>query len=157
MAVDTWTNERVAHLRRLWSEGHSAAEIGRRLGLSKNSIIGRARRDDLPARPNPVNQYANPKDRYAARPTRVRPVKTLPDLASLALRLGDAPIVLVPKTPPKPAPQRPAAVGSVQPCCWPLGNGQPWQFCNKRSAPGKPYCAEHNAIAYHRAPAAATE
>jgi GcrA cell cycle regulator len=157
MAVDTWTNERVAHLRRLWSEGHSAAEIGRRLGLSKNSIVGRARRDDLPARPNPVNQYAIPKDPYAARPTRVRPVKTLPSLASLALRPGDAPIMLLPKTPPKPAPQRPAAVGSVTPCCWPLGNGKPWQFCNKPSAPGKPYCAEHNAIAYHRAPAAAPE
>jgi len=33
-----WTDETIARLRALWAEGHSTAEIGRRLGISKNAV-----------------------------------------------------------------------------------------------------------------------
>jgi len=33
-----WTAEAVATLRQLWDEAHSASEIGRRLGASKNAV-----------------------------------------------------------------------------------------------------------------------
>ena len=45
-----WTDDTIRELRRLWSEGHSTAEIGRRLGVSKNAVVGKAHRLDLPAR-----------------------------------------------------------------------------------------------------------
>src|SRR5512146_83045 len=51
-----WTNEARQTLKTLWHEGHSTATIGRHLGCSKNSVISRARRDDLPPRPSPVNK-----------------------------------------------------------------------------------------------------
>jgi GcrA cell cycle regulator len=37
-------------------------------------------------------------------------------------------------------------------CSWPVGNpGEPkFHFCGEVSAPGKPYCAKHCAIAYIR-------
>lgn len=43
-----------ATLRQLWTEGHATAEIGRRMGRSKNSIVGHAHRMDLPPRPSPI-------------------------------------------------------------------------------------------------------
>ena len=44
-----WNEDRVGALRRLWDEGHATAEIGRRLRVSKNAIVGKAHRLDLPA------------------------------------------------------------------------------------------------------------
>ena len=49
-----WTPELVKQLRLEWDAGHSTAEIGRRLGISKNAVVGKASRLDLPARPSPI-------------------------------------------------------------------------------------------------------
>jgi hypothetical protein len=45
-----WSAEQDAQLRQYWDAGHSTAEIGRRMGVTKNSIIGRAHRLLLPPR-----------------------------------------------------------------------------------------------------------
>jgi hypothetical protein len=45
-----WSAEQDAQLRQHWDAGHSTAEIGRRMGVTKNSIIGRAHRLLLPPR-----------------------------------------------------------------------------------------------------------
>jgi GcrA cell cycle regulator len=50
MDLATWTPERVAELTRLWDEGLPAAEIGRRLGLTKNAVIGKVHRIALSPR-----------------------------------------------------------------------------------------------------------
>ena len=52
----SWTDERIQELTRLWQAGHSASEIGKRLGVSKNSIVGKAHRLKLPSRPSPIKQ-----------------------------------------------------------------------------------------------------
>jgi GcrA cell cycle regulator len=77
-----WNEETIRHLRVLWAEGHSTAEIGRRLGVSKNAIVGKAHRLDLDARPSPIK-------RDATKPAAERPAPyakvagpTLPPLAS---------------------------------------------------------------------------
>src|SRR3954468_19267616 len=51
-----WAEETIVRLRALWDEGHSTAEIGRRLGVSKNAVVGKAHRLDLPARPSPIRR-----------------------------------------------------------------------------------------------------
>lgn len=45
-----WTDERVAQLKQLWEAGVGTAEIGERLGMTKNAIIGKAHRIGLKAR-----------------------------------------------------------------------------------------------------------
>jgi len=46
-----WNVDQVEELKRLWAEGLPAAEIGRRMGgLSRNAIIGKVSRLDLPRR-----------------------------------------------------------------------------------------------------------
>jgi GcrA cell cycle regulator len=76
-----WSDEIIGQLRALWAEGHSTAEIGRRLGVTKNAIVGKAHRLDLPARPSPIRRDP---DAVPVRRTTVRRVEgpTLPPLPS---------------------------------------------------------------------------
>jgi GcrA cell cycle regulator len=46
-AEPTWTPERIAQLTALWEEGVTTAEIGRRIGVSKNAVIGKVHRIGL--------------------------------------------------------------------------------------------------------------
>jgi GcrA cell cycle regulator len=80
-----WNEETIRHLRVLWTEGHSTAEIGRRLGVSKNAIVGKAHRLDLDARPSPIRRDASKPaaERSAAYPKVAGP--TLPPLASAGI------------------------------------------------------------------------
>lgn len=49
--VKDWTTEEIKTLCKLWADDTlSAAEIGRRMGRSKGSIVGKVDRLDLPAR-----------------------------------------------------------------------------------------------------------
>lgn len=49
-----WTPERTAALMALWNEDLSTSEIGRRLGITKNAVIGKVHRLGLPQRrPSP--------------------------------------------------------------------------------------------------------
>jgi GcrA cell cycle regulator len=49
MSMDTWTDERVEDLTRLWADGHSTTRIGLALGMSRNAVIGKIHRLKLPA------------------------------------------------------------------------------------------------------------
>ncbi|MGI4978680.1 MAG: GcrA family cell cycle regulator [Janthinobacterium lividum] len=53
-----WTDAVILSLRALWDEGLSTAEIGRRLGVTKNAVVGKAHRLVLPARPSPIRRGA---------------------------------------------------------------------------------------------------
>jgi GcrA cell cycle regulator len=79
-----WAEEIIIRLRELWSEGHSTAEIGRRLGVSKNAVVGKAHRLDLPARPSPIRREG---ERPTSRPGPSRRLAgpTLPPLSSTGL------------------------------------------------------------------------
>jgi GcrA cell cycle regulator len=106
MDLITWTPERVERLTQLFEEGLPTSEIGRRLGLTKNAVIGKLHR------------------------------------IALAPRGG------TPVTPP----QRNFFEFNGPCCLWPHGHPDDadFHFCGARPLPGKPYCAEHAAIAYVR-------
>lgn len=144
MAADdtTWTDTVISNLRRLWGEGHTTAEIGRRLGVTKNAVVGKAHRLELPRRPSPIRRGEHAARRRAPRP-KVAPLVMLPPAAT---------VQVVPALPPapRPIPDAPFRRGASQPCCWPLGEpGRPgFRFCDAAADVGKPYCAEHRALAY---------
>lgn len=142
-----WSDETIAQMRALWSEGHSTAEIGRRMGTSKNAVVGKAHRIFLPPRPSPIRAAGSD---IASRETILRAHgPTLPPLASLVLQVQRAPQVAL--TAPAPAPIR-AYVPPARECCWPLGEPgtRGFRFCCEQSKPGKPYCDGHTKIAYVR-------
>jgi DNA-binding CsgD family transcriptional regulator len=45
-----WPVERTRMLAKLWHQGLSCSQIGQRLGVSKDAVLGKARRLDLPIR-----------------------------------------------------------------------------------------------------------
>lgn len=49
-----WNDLLDARLRMLWDAGHSTAEIGAMMGVTKNSVIGRAHRLHLTKRASPI-------------------------------------------------------------------------------------------------------
>ena len=78
-----WTPERTASLIAMWGEDLSAAEIGRRLGITKNAVIGKVFRLGLPKR--------RPSPKPAAPPVEEIPVVRLDSLSAgmCSFPLGD--------------------------------------------------------------------
>ena len=163
-----WDDETIRLLRDLWTQGLSTAEIGRRLGVSKNAIVGKAHRLDLEARPSPIR-------RESAKPASDRPVAfprvagpTLPPLASAdvpvftpppsnvqplrpATMVAPRPVIAAPPPPRIMQPSAPVQTRRSAPsCCWPIGEPgtKSFRFCDGSSVPGKPYCDEHAKLAY---------
>jgi GcrA cell cycle regulator len=147
-----WSAEAIELLRALWAEGHSTAEIGRRMAISKNAVVGKAHRLHLPARPSPIQRER--AEAEAEGESTERPVAA-PTPRAPAPRVA-APAAAVPvqvlRSPP-PTVVRPFQRASARSCCWPIGEpGTPeFRFCAGEAAGGKPYCAEHAAIAYVKA------
>lgn len=145
MNTDTdWTDDTVARLRALWAEGHSTAEIGRRMAITKNAVVGKAHRLDLPGRPSPIRRGAKPQPRPQTQ--RIKG-PTLPPLATSA----PSPAAAVPERAAAPVDRfQPAPRVGKQPCCWPIGEpGKPgFRFCADPALHNKPYCAAHAAVSY---------
>jgi GcrA cell cycle regulator len=168
LVTKVWPLTILEQLVDLWGEGHSAAEIGRRLGQTKNAIIGRAHRlvdhGIIEPRASPIIRDGSP------RPVKARPAPTLPPLSS-----G----IVVPTAQPRLAPTfRPGfnfvraieqprfepiarqveapCVIEIKPmtakCLFPLwGDGPPThKFCNAASPLGSSWCDHHHKIVFIR-------
>jgi GcrA cell cycle regulator len=157
-----WAEETIVRLRALWDEGLSTAEIGRRLGVTKNAVVGKAHRLDLPARPSPIRPAGSgiPRKPHVPKP-QPAPLNTLAPLASLS---GSAEVVRL-SAPPRvrqspractevkaPSPALPEKYGRVEPCCWPIGEPgtREFRYCSVDSLPGRPYCDQHAQLGYRR-------
>jgi GcrA cell cycle regulator len=148
-----WLDTSTDRLRVLWLEGVGTREIGEALGVSKNAVIGKARRLGLAPRPSPLGVHPGqplppprPRPHHAKTqpPPRPKVVLEPQQRASLAGR-PPAP----PATPPTPPEPPPAPQGSGGTCMYPTSDGRPWTFCGAPCVPGRVYCAEHVAICYH--------
>ncbi|MFZ5730916.1 MAG: GcrA family cell cycle regulator [Pseudomonadota bacterium] len=137
-----WTDDAVETLTRLWRQGDlSAAMIARRLGVTRNAVLGKIHRLGLsqPRRPGPPAAIAPP------RPAKPRP------LASARRAPAPAPV----RTSPQPIAEvgrgLVARLEDLPPraCHWPLGDpqGAEFTFCGRRAESG-PYCPAHAGMAY---------
>lgn len=156
-----WNEETIARLRALWAEGLSTAEIGRRMGISKNAVVGKAHRLNLPARPSPIRRDAPGAAPRQPAPRRVTG-PTLPPLAATvqpaATPAEPRPAAVARPAQPRPEPApRPTVVRTttyrpqrLSTCCWPIGEPgtKSFRFCDADATAGKPYCAEHASLAY---------
>lgn len=156
-----WNDEAIQRLNALWDEGHAAAEIGRRMGVSKNAVVGKSHRLNLTARPSPIRKGGSCQARPPRRPR-------CPSLAELQNRpMNACPTQPATTSPVQGRPAQPAASPSSerqaenikparipalgrQPCCWPQGElgTRSFRFCEAPNEPGKPYCPEHCVAAY---------
>ena len=163
-----WTEERVAELKKLWAEGHSASQIAKRLGsVTRNAVIGKVHRLGLSGRATPSRPVKRPPRLARPKPTQLprqaqAPSAAAPRVASagaLALR-------------PEPAHTHISeAEANVEPkrlsngdmvtvltvkdsmCKWPIGDPADanFGFCGHGTAENSPYCAEHARVAFQPA------
>lgn len=169
-----WTQEEDDALRQLASEGLSSQTIGKRIGRSKNSVVGHARRigvpllqprctelypispgqwrkiDDLLALgcgPSEIKErigYAGPREILSYRILCRPPQQTPKDRPA-------APVIRL--RPPKPVLHQPPARKPLPRCAtcqWLSMDEPPWVFCGEPSAPGRSYCETHAKRAYVR-------
>lgn len=160
----SWTEERVALLRRLWEDGQSASKIAAQLGgVTRNAVIGKVHRLGLAGRvkageettvavAKPVEAEKAPVPAPAPEPVVVvshRPAPEFPQAAPLA------PIAAaVPEPVTIPVSQRVTIMDLRESMCrWPLGDPTTpeFRFCGARSITGLPYCTHHAEIAYQPA------
>jgi len=111
-----WTDEKIKQLTKMWSKGATTAEIAKKLGLSKNSIIGKVHRLNLETRPSPIKKATPAK--------KAKVVKKSQHVGIMDLKLNT--------------------------CRWPIGDptDEDFHFCGATTVVGKPYCAEHCAMAF---------
>ncbi len=161
-----WNEETIACLRQFWQDGHSTAEIGRRMGITKNAVVGKAHRLMLAPRPSPIRRDLpeghvprRSVPRRATGPTLPAPnLPSVPSSVPPAVATASDPVA-PPKTQHLPPAQAPVQLRAVPPrragvrvatgCC-PIGDPgtASFRFCDDGAMTGKPYCAQHAALAY---------
>ncbi len=150
-----WTEDRVALLRELWTKGLSASQIAVQLGgVSRNAVIGKAHRLGLESRPSPIRGGGG-----GSRSRRNRAISRAIEARALRGTMANEEIDGEPVVPepgqrimdrPLSPPARP--ISDVKDCLWPIGDpsDDAFSFCGEDTAPGRPYCANHCAMAYIR-------
>lgn len=149
-------------------------------GITRNAVIGKAHRLGLTGRPSPIKREAGggsaPARRKASTTRTERPVRPAmmptstqqPSSAPQHNGIVNAPAqhatahqampaaptqpVAAPRPPVASNPQPSRAHGGSKSCSWPVGDPkQPgFHFCGEPAETGRPYCANHCHLAYHR-------
>ncbi len=155
-----WTEERVAELKKLWAEGHSASQIAKRLGnVTRNAVIGKVHRLGLSGRATPSRpvkrppRLARPKPQHVARQAGTAssaPAQSAPQEAA------PPPVIREVNVEPQRLPNgEMVTVLTVKDtmCKWPVGDpaDPAFGFCGHPTHDGAPYCTEHARLAFQPA------
>ena len=130
-----WTDERIAELTKLWSEGLSGGNISRQMGVSRCAIMGKVRRLNLVPHNDTPGWVRQPPTPHRSRSLAVTPrAAPMPQPAPLELPPSD-PVKLVETT--------------SRHCRFPLWNENGWPdfpVCGRDKAEGSVYCAAHRRV-----------
>jgi GcrA cell cycle regulator len=152
----SWTDERIALLKKMWKEGKSAADIAKMLGkgVTRNAVIGKAHRMGLSGRPSPIKKPVAPKKEAPAKKESARETKkALPVAASKknpALEKEAEELKKIEKE-IVPLGGGVALIDLTERMCkWPIGDPREpdFTFCGRGIRQGTPYCPDHAAMAY---------
>ncbi len=166
-----WDDERVALLKKLWSEGLSCSQIASRLGrVTRNAVMGKVARLGLNHRRGgamkgsrrPANAFGGAMGTSAKRPR-----KTNGKPAAVKIEAAGARSLTVYNRVPFSPPAEPLresfvelviplaerkGVADLEPhhCRWPIGDPQhaDFHFCGKDKVEGLPYCPHHSRRAF---------
>jgi len=153
--LQTWTDERVELLKKLWADGLSASQIAGELGgITRNAVIGKVHRLGLSGRAKAPSSSV-PRQRKPRAPSMFR--------APRPMMRGNTALAHAPAYDYEPEPE-PELIENIIPigqrctllelndekCHWPIGDpGQPdFFFCGGKTGTGIPYCGYHARVAY---------
>lgn len=159
-----WTDEMVDQLREMWKQGLTTGEIGKRLGVSKNSIVGKVHRLGLSGRPSPIKK----KDGSDVVAEKKEPVENITKTTKTKIEKTPAPKAEKKVEEKVEIEEKIEISTSVShhhngktsltdldnhTCRWPIGDpkDENFHFCGRKVRIGQTYCDEHANIAYVKA------
>ena len=152
--LQTWTDDRVERLKKLWADGLSASQIAGELGgITRNAVIGKVHRLGLSGRAKAPSSSV-PRQRKPRAPSMFRaPRPMMRGNTALAMPAYDYEQEPEPELLENiiPIGQRCTLLElDSEKCHWPIGDpGQPdFFFCGGKTPNGNPYCGYHARIAY---------
>ena len=142
---NSWSASVINKMKGLFDKGHSTAEIGKKLGFSKNAVVGKINR---------LGWNATPKKAIKKAPVPKKEVK--PKKVAVPVTPAPVPVKKVEKAPKKADISKfihnSQGLMVLRPdqCRWPIGSpdSDDFGFCGEKVFPGKPYCFEHCKLAY---------
>ena len=128
----SWADEKLSLLKKLWNEGKTTVAIAQRLGVSKSAVLGKVFRLRL------APPAQKPKPAAASSPLRRKVRHVEGELQNLAIKRGKSLLELTNES-----------------CRWPIGDPtkESFHFCGEPGADleqGIPYCERHRLRAYTR-------
>ncbi len=140
-----WSEERIAELKKLWAEGHSASQIAKRLGhVTRNGVIGKVHRLGLSVRAIPSRPVRLPQKRNV----QTRFMENTPKSSRIVVEpiTKTASVVVFPQVVGNAA-KAVTALKSNQ-CKWPIGDpsSEGFSFCGCEQEGKGPYCNDHRKV-----------
>lgn len=171
MAAIGWTPAILNKMKALLDKGLSTAEIGKKIGMSKNAVVGKLNRlgwnpkaQDIPvkktaAKKEIIIKVKPPKKTVTAKKT---PAKLALEKKAAEKKESKGSVKIDVKSSPKSLAahqhmiQHALELATLRPdqCHWPIGNpdSDRFHFCGAPVFVGKPYCYEHCRAAYQMMP-----
>ena len=177
----SWTDERIALLKKMWKDGKSAADIAKALakGVTRNAVIGKAHRMGLSNRPSPIKKTDAPAAKEPVKKELPKKEVLKKEVAKPVGKKLVPPVVVSgvknPLVRGELAEPRKFEKEAIPPgggvalidltermCRWPIGDPREddFTFCGRGIRAGTPYCPDHAGAAYQsssRTRAAAAE
>lgn len=174
-----WDNATLKKLKALTGKGLSTSEIGKRLGMSKNAVVGKLNRLGWNLKAGGVNSSATGEKIPKKPVTKKSGAKSQKASTSTAAKSANAKKVPVVKEKTKNNGKKESGVNSTKAlnknlamhqriiqhslemanlkpnqCRWPIGDpdSENFHFCGEPVFVGKPYCYEHCKQAYQFTP-----
>lgn len=137
-----WNAGNFTVMKFMWIEGKSASEIGRKIGCSRNAVLGQLHRHNLhKLLPRlSVPKCTVPPEKRPPQRKRVLPSPPV-------LKSRKAAELLRPARPPVAPDATLVSITEVTGCKWPMTAAPPHLFCNGERIDGRPYCAYHESRA----------
>lgn len=145
-----WTEDRIDALKKLWSDGLSASEIARKLGgLTRNAVIGKAYRLNLPAKVSGTIPRWKGHEKAAPKPKAPKPRPVAPAN------------IVRPEPRPRPKPEAPVSAPTCDPvrladhrigqCAFVVGavRGPDTLYCGAPSEITESWCRYHQQVGYN--------
>ena len=130
--ISPWTPERIAQLRALAASGLTASQVGRRMGVSRNAICGKAWREEI--------VWGRIANRDVIRPKRIRRKRIKP-MAPVIVVEPVEPIVL---TEPVPTGE-----STLDGCQWLHGEAVERNFCGAPVMFNRSWCPYHYGVVFN--------
>lgn len=177
-----WDNATLKKLKALTGKGLSTSEIGKRLGMSKNAVVGKLNRLGWNSKAGGVAAAKNTADAKTTKKTEAKKetvktqkktgaVKKIAEKKSVGVKNSTAKVASgKKKSEPKESTktlnknlamhqriiQHSLEMANLKPnqCRWPIGDpdSENFHFCGEPVFVGKPYCYEHCKQAYQFTP-----